>query len=91
LSNNDKAYNSYFEWKKHVIFDDKTVALSPLCDMCIQLHLEDYYYLTDNKFIKDKNLVDHVCYIPIPNNKKFFNLKQSNFLNKVIDLIMYLL
>ena len=72
LSNNKIAYNSYFEWKKHVIFGDTIVALSPVCDMCIQLHLEDYYYFTEKKFIKDRNLVDHVCYIVMPNNKKYF-------------------
>ena len=44
LSENRTAYNSYFKWKKHVSFFIKPwTKVGPICDMCIQLHLEDYF------------------------------------------------
>jgi hypothetical protein len=44
LNNNATAYNSYFKWKKNVIFskdDIRVNSFRPICDMCIKLHLED--------------------------------------------------
>ena len=43
LDNNVTAYNSYFKWKKYVEFDSTDLIFSPLCDMCIKLHLEDHF------------------------------------------------
>ena len=44
LDSNKTAYNSFFKWKKYANFDyEKPILFSPLCDMCIYLHLEDFY------------------------------------------------
>jgi hypothetical protein len=90
LSNNNEAYNAYFAWKKHVVFSDKKMAISPICDMCIRLHLEDYYNLNDEKKLENnRELVNHVCHIVMPDSKKFFNLNQFNILNNFIDYVKY--
>ena len=44
LDTNPEAYNFYFKWKKYAQFY-KEVYFSPICDMCIKLHLESYYGL----------------------------------------------
>lgn len=41
LDKNKTAYNEYFEWKRYVKFDTKKILSGFLCEMCIQLHLED--------------------------------------------------
>jgi alpha-1,3-fucosyltransferase len=41
LSENSTAYNSYFEWKKHVKILDWNYRI--FCDMCIKLNLETFY------------------------------------------------
>ncbi len=46
LNKNKTAYNSYFKWKENVVFDG--VYGGDLCDMCIKLHLEDYYGFQTN-------------------------------------------
>ena len=51
LDSNQTAYNSYFKWKKHVNFLDQLV-FTPLCDMCIKLHLEDFFGI-ETKIIND--------------------------------------
>lgn len=43
LDSNRTAYNSYFKWKKHVIFRKKISIFSPICDMCIKLNLEEFF------------------------------------------------
>jgi len=55
LDSNMDAYNRYFEWKKFVKFNQfdqisfaaiantEPQSISSFCDMCIALHLEDYY------------------------------------------------
>jgi hypothetical protein len=48
LDKNTTAYNSYFNWKKFVEFDSTGLIFSPLCDMCIQLHLEDHLGIKRN-------------------------------------------
>ena len=42
LDSNKTAFNSYFQWKKHVNFLDYTVEYAFICEMCIQLHLETF-------------------------------------------------
>jgi alpha-1,3-fucosyltransferase len=41
LSKNKAAYNSYFRWKKHVIFDENIIA-GHICELCIILNLDAY-------------------------------------------------
>lgn len=53
LDRNQTAYNSYFKWKKHVSFENIPPNFSILCNMCIQLHLEEYFGI-------EKNVVDNI-------------------------------
>jgi hypothetical protein len=41
LSENATAYNSYFEWKRHVRATGQ--RYKTFCDMCVKLHLEDHF------------------------------------------------
>jgi hypothetical protein len=41
LDGKKKAYNAFFKWKRHIVFN-KYIPLSSICVMCIQLHLERY-------------------------------------------------
>ena len=41
LSKNETAYNSYFKWKKHVIFDENITG-GHICELCIILNLDAY-------------------------------------------------
>ena len=41
LSKNETAYNSFFEWKKHVIFDN-TISGGHICEFCIIMNLDAY-------------------------------------------------
>lgn len=41
LSQNATAYNAYFKWKKYIRFTNN--EYKSFCDMCIKLHLEDYF------------------------------------------------
>jgi hypothetical protein len=43
LDKNVTAYNSYFKWKKHVSFYNNSNSFGPICNMCIQLQLENYF------------------------------------------------
>jgi hypothetical protein len=47
LNNNKTAYNSYFDWKEHIVFDEP-INFSPLCDMCVRLNLENYIGIKKN-------------------------------------------
>ena len=43
LGKNKDAYNSYFKWKKHVLFRDKNlISFNPICSMCIQMQLDAF-------------------------------------------------
>ena len=48
LNKNTTAYNEYFQWKRHVKFLDYTIEFGMICEMCIQLHLEDFYGMKQN-------------------------------------------
>lgn len=50
LSKNATAYNSYFKWKKYIQFTNN--EYKSFCDMCIKLHLEDYFGI-EKSIIKD--------------------------------------
>jgi hypothetical protein len=52
LSANRTAYNSYFKWKKHITYHKIQSGLSPICSMCIKLHLEDHFGI-ERKVIPD--------------------------------------
>lgn len=41
LDNNKTAYNSYFKWKKYIRVSKKKSTGGYLCEMCIQLNLEE--------------------------------------------------
>jgi len=41
LDNNKTAYNGYFAWKKYIRYDKNYPRMAYLCEMCIQLHLEE--------------------------------------------------
>ncbi len=44
LDSNKTAYNEFFKWKKYVKFDQGFRSTNtPICDMCIYLHLEDHF------------------------------------------------
>lgn len=43
VASNKTAYNSYFKWKKYVNFENTSRKFPPFCEMCIYLHLEDYF------------------------------------------------
>lgn len=42
LSKDPIAYNSYFKWKKHVVFKEPR-WFTPMCNLCIKLHMENFY------------------------------------------------
>ena len=42
LDANTTAYNEYFKWKKYIKHDLNHPKLPYLCEMCMQLHLEEY-------------------------------------------------
>ena len=53
LSKNSTAYNAYFEWKQHVVKPKYNIWFAPLCDMCVKLHLEEYFGTKVKKNIHD--------------------------------------
>jgi hypothetical protein len=42
ISENKSSYNSFFRWKKYVVFEEP-LRFSPKCSMCIELNLEQYF------------------------------------------------
>ena len=52
LDSNKTAYNSFFKWKKYVKFEKFRSTMTPICEMCIYLHLEDYFGI-QKKIIND--------------------------------------
>jgi alpha-1,3-fucosyltransferase len=67
VSSNPSVYNSYFKWKKHVSFYKNRVIFSPLCEMCIQLHLESYFGMK-------KKVINNIDEIWSEKNNCFYNL-----------------
>ncbi len=65
LDRNSTAYNEYFKWKRFIksdFFSNNKVKLGFLCEMCIQLHLEDY---------------TGIKYKQLDNLKQMFGLKET--------------
>jgi hypothetical protein len=48
LDSNKTAYNAYFSWRKYAQFNERLISFPPLCDMCIQLHLESFYGIQES-------------------------------------------
>ncbi len=74
LDKNSTAYNEYFKWKKHVVFNSFMGLGTMICDMCIKLHLMDYFGYEKSKVENFSFLDRKNCKKPIPNNQTFFNL-----------------
>ena len=78
LDSNKEAYNAYFKWKKHVSFLDNAKRFNPICNMCAQLHLEDYIGIKEKVY---ENIDDYwrkdACTIPEfkANGKFFYKIK----------------
>ena len=53
LAGNKSAYNDYFKWKKFIKYDANHPNMSFLCEMCIQLNLEDH---TNTRIAREKRL-----------------------------------
>jgi hypothetical protein len=87
LSNNKTAYNSYFIWKKYINFEMNPSRMGFLCEMCIQLHLEDQVGYINKKQIDVTELynLNKTCYGVKRENNSFKyelgkNVKFSNFM-----------
>jgi hypothetical protein len=83
VASHPDIYSSYFEWKRYLSMDadsSKLIHMSPLCDICIRLHLEeaqeDSSYTTNRKIINNLNKWDKFlkCKTPIIKNIESFNL-----------------
>jgi len=64
LNNNKTAYNNFFNWKRYINFELNPPVMGYLCEMCIQLHLEDQIGYVGKKnldVIKLYNLTQN-CY-----------------------------
>lgn len=91
LDGNQTAYNEYFKWKKYVKFNSDYPRTAFLCEMCIQLHLEDYLGKIEHKkllSISERFEMHRNCnytlfdlekhYFKVSNEKK---LKYSKFMS----------
>ena len=64
LNSNKTAYNSYFQWKKFIRFDQNAVSMGAFCEMCIKLNL-NYYLGIKKSVIRDFKKLwgdDENCY-----------------------------
>ena len=66
LDKNATAYNSYFEWKKHIVFQ-KPIKFGAVCEMCIQLNLESHLGIKKN-IVTDVGKLWNKKNCEIPNN-----------------------
>ena len=67
LDSNKTAYNAFFKWKKYVKFDQGfRSTMTPICDMCIYLHMEDYFGVEKKVFneIKSWTSIKENCEYP---------------------------
>jgi alpha-1,3-fucosyltransferase len=80
LSNNETAYNEYFEWKKYVVYDKTHPTQAYLCEMCIQLHLEDKIGQVKKKQLTKMSRLFGLkenCRSPWNETTKTFNLNRT--------------
>jgi alpha-1,3-fucosyltransferase len=73
LSNNKTEYNNFFNWKKYINFETNPSKMGILCEMCIQLHLEDQVEYVNKKRVDVKELynLNRNCYGLKKENKSF--------------------
>jgi hypothetical protein len=95
LNRNNTAYNEYFKWKRFIKSDfhtNMTVKMGFLCEMCLQLHLEDYLGIKRKKLrnLKQKFGLKESCVQAIFGNsqrnntiylKKHHNLSYSYYMS----------
>jgi hypothetical protein len=92
LDRNQIAYNEYFKWKKYVNFRKarEIVKAGYLCEMCIQLHLEEQTKLVKRRQltpIKELFGMEENCYganiqqLTVFDYLKGFNLRQMYHLS----------
>ena len=64
LDSNKTAYNSYFQWKKFIRFNQNAVTIGTFCEMCIKLNLNYYLGIQKNVIRDFKKLWgdDENCY-----------------------------
>ena len=86
LDGNKTAYNEYFIWKKYLKIhnDNKKVIGAYLCEMCIQLHLEDKLNEIKRKSLSNLDEMyglHQTCKKPIYNmtTKNVYYLNDSSF------------
>jgi len=53
LDRDEIAYNKFFEWKEYLRIDKTPPIQSYLCEMCIQLNLEEVAGVVKNKVLTD--------------------------------------
>ena len=53
LSNDEEAYNKYFDWKRFLRFSERFPIQSYLCEMCIMLNLEETTGVVEQKMVKN--------------------------------------
>ncbi len=75
INGNPSKYNAIFKWKKHIKTVPYSLNISPLCDMCIKLHLEDYYGIERKirKNVESDWSINQNCKLISSNETKFFN------------------
>jgi hypothetical protein len=54
LSEDEIAYNKYFEWKKFLNFDKRPPFQGYLCDMCIKLNVEEVTGVVEKKRLESE-------------------------------------
>ena len=87
LSNNKTAYNSYFIWKKYINFEMNPSKMGILCEMCIQLHLEDQVGYINNKQINVTELynLNENCYgLSKENNSFKYELGKNLYFSNIM-------
>ena len=75
LNSNPNLYNQYFKWKKNIKIQSNSLSISPICDMCIKLHLETYLNIDNSRRenVEENWRAETNCKIPKPNETSFFN------------------
>jgi len=83
LSGNKKAYNKFFAWKKYIKFEMNPSKMGILCEMCIQLHLEEYVGYIDRKQVDVEELygLNKNCYGLVKENNNSFKYELGKNVN----------
>ena len=91
LDSNRTAYNSYFKWKRHVIFESLPFHHIPFCSMCIQLHLEEHVGLKRKILHNFSQLWDvgKQCKLPVYKKNESFYFWPGEIVRFVINEYFY--